>query len=346
MIRTLYFGPSHPGATGKHRADALTRIGCEVVLHDPFAGLATSLRASWKSKFHYHTGYRFLQSAAHKWLANVLQQSRSFDIIWVDGGELFGKDAVALLKTRGVPVVLFNHDDPTGVRDRRRFASLRKALPSYDAVTAFRDRSAHELAQVCNGHVVKLMMAYDEVRHSSAGISCEKVLQYESDVCFIGTWMRNEARDDFLLQLVDRGVNVSVWGDRWQKSPHWARIQSHWRGPGLAGQDYVAAIRGAKVCLGLLSKGNRDLHTTRSMEIPYAGGLLCAERTSEHLELYIEDEEAVFWSSAEECADKCLALLKDDDRRERIRLAGMRRVRENKVGNEDICSQILQAATK
>jgi spore maturation protein CgeB len=191
-----------------------------------------------------------------------------------------------------------------------------------------------------------LKMAYDEVLHSSDAISVKKILEHKSDVCFIGTWMRYEARDDFLLKLVDRGVNVSIWGDRWHKSRHWARIQSHWRGPALSGQDYVAAIRGAKVCLGLLSKGNRDLHTTRSMEIPYAGGLLCAERTSEHLELYREDEEAVFWSSAEECAAKCLALLQDDDRREQIRLAGMRRVRENKVGNEDICRHILNAVTK
>ena len=113
-------------------------------------------------------------------------------------------------------------------------------------------------------------------------------------------------------------------------------------GPG----GYVAAIRGAKVCLGLLSKGNRDLHTTRSMEIPYAGGVLCAERTTEHLALYREDEEAVFWTTAEECAEKCLGLLGDDQSRERIRLAGMARVRNNKVGNEDICRQILQAVGK
>jgi hypothetical protein len=101
------------------------------------------------------------------------------------------------------------------------------------------------------------------------------------------------------------------------------------------------AIKGSKICLGLLSRQNRDLHTTRSMEIPYAGGLLCAERTREHLFLYEEDKEAIFWSDAHECATKCIELLKDEDKRERIRLAGMVRVRINKVGNEDICRQIL-----
>ena len=52
-----------------------------------------------------------------------------------------------------------------------------------------------------------------------------------------------------------------MWSDRWQKPP---------------------------LCLGLLSKGNRDLQTTRSLENPYAGGPLCAQRTSERLALYVK----------------------------------------------------------
>jgi len=106
----------------------------------------------------------------------------------------------------------------------------------------------------------------------------------------------------------------------------------------------VAAIQGAKLCLGLLSKENRDLHTQRSAEIPYAGGLFCAERTSEHRQLYTEGAEAVFWSDAEECIQACRRLLADEPLRERIRIAGMHRIRALGLGNESICRQILQAA--
>lgn len=343
MKRLLYFGPSQSGATGKHRADALVRVGCSVSLLDPFAELEKSLNASWKISFHYHTGYRFLQTTVCGWLEKVLERTPPFDLIWVDGGELFGSSAVALLKAHGLPVVLFNHDDPTGSRDRRRFHSLIQALPLYDVATAVRTESESEMRAMGVRKVLRIWRTYDEVKHKYEDAISEA---YKSDVCFIGTWMRNEARDEFLLALVDRGVNVSIWGGRWKKSQYWQRIAPHWRGDAVSGSEYVAAIRGAKVCLGLLSKGNRDLHTTRSMEIPYAGGLLCAERTSEHLALYKEDEEAVFWSSSAECAEKCLGLLRDDERRERIRLAGMERVRKNKVGNENICHQILQAVGK
>ena len=89
------------------------------------------------------------------------------------------------------------------------------------------------------------------------------------------------------------------------------QLKPYFKGQTLKGKDYISAIQGSKICLGLLSKGNRDLHTTRTFEIPFIGSLLCAERTSEHLELFDENLEAVFWNSAEECAEKCKELLKN-----------------------------------
>ncbi|HTE33824.1 MAG TPA: glycosyltransferase, partial [Chryseolinea sp.] len=74
------------------------------------------------------------------------------------------------------------------------------------------------------------------------------------------------------------------------------------------------------------------------------GGLFCGERTSEHTYLYKENEEAVFWSDAAECAKACLDLLKNNARREAITVAGMRKVRDLQLGNEDICKKILTRA--
>ena len=87
-------------------------------------------------------------------------------------------------------------------------------------------------------------------------------------------------------------------------------------------------------CLGLLSKGNRDHVTTRSFEVPALGTLLCAERTDEHLELYKDREEAVFWRDAKECAEQCKALLANDSLREAIAKAGHERCLRNAHFNE------------
>jgi hypothetical protein len=110
------------------------------------------------------------------------------------------------------------------------------------------------------------------------------------------------------------------------------------------GEEYATAIQAAKVCLGLLSKGNRDLHTRRSVEVPALGGLLCAERTSEHLDLFREDVEAVFWSDATECAEKCAALLSDPAYASSIAAAGQRRVQSLGLSNEALIRDVLQRA--
>lgn len=107
---------------------------------------------------------------------------------------------------------------------------------------------------------------------------------------------------------------------------------------------YAACILSARICLGLLSKGNRDLHTTRSLEIPVLGGLLCAERTSEHLALYEDGKEAVFWDDADECAARCLELLDDAARCLSIARAGHARAVRNHHFNEPVVAAILAAA--
>lgn len=127
----------------------------------------------------------------------------------------------------------------------------------------------------------------------------------------------------------------------------WSLPLTHWRGPGIYHDDsYAAAIQSAKICLGLLSKGNRDLHTNRSIEIPCLGGLLCAERTSEHLALYEEGRDAIFWRDAEECAALCHRLLADEPLRREIAGRGHERARRNNHYNEPMLAALIERAMR
>jgi len=150
-------------------------------------------------------------------------------------------------------------------------------------------------------------------------------------------------RGAFLLDLVERGVPLSIFGPGWQKAPEWPRLRPHRRAEYLDGDHYAYAVQCAAVSLGLLSKGNRDLHTTRSMEIPSLGGLLCAERTGVHAALYREGEEAVFWSDGEECAAVCHALLADEPRRQAIAERGRQRSRANGYTSENLIRRTIGA---
>lgn len=337
----LYIGDSNYASTSFHRASALERLGHSVVVQNPYLACNGQLQNSIVNKLHFISGYRFLQTTIHNWLTTVIQEAEKPDLIWVDSGELIGETSLQLLQKSAVPIVLYNVDDPTGARDGNRFKSLLKALPYYDLTVAVRPETAHEYTKLGAVRSLLVYRSYDEVAHKPFESQSAIPAQFTSDIAFIGTWMRHEKRDEFLLKLIQNGLPVSIWGDRWNKSPHWNVLKPYHKGGALGGRDYVAAIQGAKICIGMLSKGNRDQHTQRSLEIPFIGGLFCAERTPEHLAMYAENEEAVFWNDADECVAQCRELLADDQKRERIRKAGMDRVRANQVGNEDICRKII-----
>jgi spore maturation protein CgeB len=341
MANILYFGDSFSGSTAAQRGKALERLGHRVEIKDPYKAFEKSM-TSWRGALNFRMGYTLLQGRIQQWLASVVESvSVRPDVIWIDMGELFGPECLRELRKLDCPIVLYNVDDPTGQRDGKRFKSLIKSIPFYDLIGVVRNESAVECEQLGGRKVVRVFRSYDEVMHKPFPSLDEIPQSMRSDVAFIGTWMRYEKRDEFLLKLVEKGVPLSIWGDRWQKSPLFPKLKANWRGNALYGRDYVAAIQGAKLCIGMLSKGNRDLHTTRSLEVPYAGGLFCGERTSEHSELYTENVEAVFWSDADECASVCLKLLNDPTLRENIRVAGMNKVRALKLGNEDICDKLL-----
>ncbi|HEU4459923.1 MAG TPA: glycosyltransferase [Methylibium sp.] len=343
-MKILYLGDFDPRQTSRHVGEALQRLGHTLEVRDPAAELGMKTQSRWLGALHYRSGYRLLQPRVLRWVRSLDLAAIRPDVVWVDGGDLLGRAALRVLKRAGAPVVLRSNDDPTGPRDARRFATLRRALPEYDLVAVHARERVPQAEYRAFGveRVLPIVMGYDEVHHRPFETRDAIDPALRSQVAFVGTWIPGDARDDFVCRLLELGVPVTVWGNNWHKAPRWAEVKPHWRGPALSGRDYVGALQGAELVLGLLSHGNRDGHTQRSNEVPYCGGLLCAERSGEHLSMFRDGEEAVFWTDADDCAAQCKRLLADDALRARIRAAGMRRVRANRVGNEDVARLILE----
>ncbi|MFC4097744.1 CgeB family protein [Euzebyella saccharophila] len=342
-MKILYIGHNAPASTSYHRAQALERIGHTVDIINPYEVSERSHAVI--SKLHYLTGYRFLQSRMRKWVTKNVPNT-PYDLVWVNSGELLGVNCVKFIKSRiNRPVILYNNDDPTGGRDGKRFDTLLKTIPYYDMCVVMREINVAEYENLGAKRVIKSYMSYDEVIHAPLNES-DIPDKFRSEVSFIGTNIPNENRDVFIHKLIKKGVPISIWGGRWDRSPYWKELKPFFRGPSLKGKEYTAAIQGAKICLGLLSKGNRDLYTRRSFEIPYVGSLFCAERTEEHLALFKENVEAIFWKDADECADKCIELLNNEKLLNQIAEQGRARVLNDKRGNEDIANYILDQVRK
>jgi spore maturation protein CgeB len=317
----------------------LRRLGYQVYVIDP---LCLYSYGSLVDRWSWHTGGLFLeQIIRRKLLASI--PPIDFSCVYIEGGELIGPSLVQELKNLFGTVINYNIDDPYGGRDGLRWRLYKQAVPFYDLVVVLRECNVSEARANGATKVLRVFMSADEMAHFPQQITEADDRRFSSDVAFVGTWMPE--RGPFLARLAALNVPLSIYGDRWQRAPEWPVLQPFWRGPGIYdNQEYAKVIQCAKVALGLLSKGNRDLSTTRSFEIPYLGGILCAERTSEHSELYKEDEEAVFWDSPEECAKKCFQLLLHPEFRKSIASKGQKRCLRNGTTNQVVLSNILHAA--
>lgn len=335
-MRILWLGADRWGS--QQRADACRRLGHQVSLVDPRRLLPAG---AWVDRWTWTLGGALFEARVRRGLLRQLA-GRRFDLCLVDQGELIGADTVSLLRRQCGAVFSYVNDDPFGGRDRRRFRLYRRALGRYDVNVVVRELNVAEAYAEGAGQVFLSHLASDELAHQRRPLSAEARLRWDAGVLFIGTWM--EERGPFMAALLDAGLPLAIYGNRWQKAPQWPKLSAAWRGPALYGADYALAIQCAKVSLGLLSKGNRDDWTTRSAEIPALGGLLCAERTATHQRFYAEGRDAVFWGDVDECVFQCRRLLGDAALRERIAVQGRLRAQRNGLRNENIMAEILALA--
>ena len=341
----LYLGQNY--GTSKHRADALVRLGHKIKIIDPDAFLPNNY---WFNKWKWETGGLFLANYIRNKVISSIEKER-FNLVLVDAGVLISSGLVQDLKKYASTVINYNIDNPFSSRDRfdspvrslwRNLWRLYiEAIPDYDLLVVLRESNISQAYSLGAKKVMRVFMSADEVVHQPRGLTAEDYEKWASEVLFVGTWMPE--RGPFMAALIEAGIPLTIYGDRWQKAKEWSILSKAWKGNALHGNDYVKAIQTARICLGLLSKGNLDLHTTRSIEIPYLGSLLCAECTAEHLELYQEGEEAVFWSNTAECIQICQTLLNDEDRRKEIATKGRIRCLQNNHLNEAVMEKIISS---
>ena len=175
--------------------------------------------------------------------------------------------------------------------------------------------------------------------HRPREVTPELRARLGGDVGFVG-WPEG-ARERSMRFLARHGVDVRVWGPwpRWKSARNF-RVE----GRPLWGDEYATALSAFRINLGFLRRVNRDRQTTRSIEIPACGGFLLAERTDEHLRLFREDVEAVFFSNDAELLEKARHYLAHEDERSRIAAAGRRRCLEDGYAYDARLTFILRHA--
>ena len=142
----------------------------------------------------------------------------------------------------------------------------------------------------------------------------------------------------YLLQHTE--FTLKIFGTGWDAVSVPGYVKDCFNGPAL-GLDYAKAINGSKICLGFLNNEAYDEITTRSFEIPSSGGFLVAQRTEQHTNIFLEDIEAVFFSTKEELLKKIQYYLNNDNERNAIREKGYKKVLEWNYSWNSLMKDIL-----
>jgi hypothetical protein len=253
------------------------------------------------------------------------------DLVWIDKGLLIApKTLASAMKIPSLPLLIhYSPDDMMNPANQTRL--YLRSVPLYDIHITTKTHNLSELKELGARRIQFMDNAYSAATHRPMPVSDGDREMYGGEIGFVG-WYEKE-RASSMNHIAECGLRVRIWGPGWRNrefSPHSnLRIEDR----SLWAEEYTRVICSTDVNLGFLRKINRDRQTSRSIEIPACGGFMIAERTEEHIRLFKEDEEAVFFSSDDELAEKSAYYIRRPDDRVRIARAGYKRCLESGYSN-------------
>ena len=269
------------------------------------------------------------------------------EVFWAD--KLLGlrPETLRALRTMGIATVSYMIDNAFGPRRDPGWRLYMQCIPEFDLHVVQRDRNLADYASCGARDVIKIQTAYEPTIHFQAESEDPAQEYVERDatrsrgVSFIGT--AYDERPEFLTRLWREGLPMVVSGDRqWRERLEPDAAAAIYTGGELYGTAYREAIWDAKINLSFLTHSNQDEFVHKSFEIAACGGFLLAERSEGHLQRFVEDEEAVFFSGYEECAAKIRQYLPDAAARGRIATAGRARAVRDGYGNDAQMATIIE----
>lgn len=136
---------------------------------------------------------------------------------------------------------------------------------------------------------------------------------YKYDVSFIGTF--TEERLKTVLYLIKHGIKIHIWGYGWQKYKNQFQNNLRLRNFEIYNKQYVKTIRESRINISFLRSINFDTQTSRTAEIPAAGGFLLTEDSSSHREIFGNLSKKILFNSNNDLLKKINFYLKNTKNR-------------------------------
>lgn len=339
-LQTLYVGllDQHGGSTATQRMWALRDIGPTVdgVNWDRRPGPIARVTRALRRRLFNRMGDATLHcEVLHKLTA------RRYDALWVDKSPTLMAKTLRDVRRAHPSLKIIGYSPDDMMNPDNRLTEFVESLSYFDVFFTTKTYNVAELRDLGCPRTEFIGNAFHPALHRPIDLSPEEKRKLCGAVGFIGGPERDRA--ERMAWLAAQGISVRVWGDRWDQWKRRLNAEFDVAGLSLYGEMYPRIVCAFDINLCFLRKVNRDLQTTRSIEVPACGAFMLAERTTEHLELFEEGKEAEFFESDAELLDKCRYYLAHPDERRRIAAAGRERCIRSGYSNQERMRSMLKA---
>lgn len=338
QFKILYIGPLNKGGTCLQRMQAMKDLRHEIV---PVDTEPEDVRDK-QSQFIYRVKRKLFGpsdlAGANYRICQLVKES-PIDILWLDKALTITPETVRIVRQISPKTVIAGYSPDDMLNPDNQSKQFLKGLKYYDIFFTTKSYGVEELKRLGCKQVEFIDNAYDPHTHKPMKITKEDRVKFGGSVGFIGAYERERAES--ILYLAKQGFAVRVWGQGWNKKNWLFHPNLRIENIPLWGEDYSKAICSFDINLNFLRRVNRDLQTTRSIEIPACGGFMLAERTNEHLRLFEEGKEAEFFSTNEDLLEKVQYYLRHEDERNNIAQNGHERCLRSGYSNHKRLQAIL-----
>jgi len=339
MKKILYIGENWLGSTSLQRLMALKRLGHCV---DDVDFSNTFRRNSFKglySRILHKLSYGIDLVSANDQIYKKIC-SEKYDIIWIDKGLTIKPDLIDHIKKNNRSKFILGYCIDDMFQKFNQSIQWKQGLPLYDLIVTTKSFNVSEFLAMGARRVKFVNNGYDPETHKPKKISQKDKLFFGGSIGFIGAWEKE--RLNSMLFLANAGLQLRWWGGGFAHKKYTSTSPKLlYENLNLWGENYSTAINAFDISLCFLRKINRDLQTTRSVEIPACGSFMLAERTEEHQMLFEESKEAEFFSNNEELLEKTRFYLANPKIRSKIALAGRQRCEKSGYSYDSIFSKII-----
>lgn len=247
-------------------------------------------------------------------------------------------ETIEEIKARGIIIVNINPDNPYNTVRTSANSIIREGIPHYNYYFLWSKEICNRINHtLLNNNAVYLPFAVDKTLIDFQPDFNN--INYNYPIAFIANADKERIIQIKALLKYDKNIrkDLFVFGSGWRNSLEITNKEKQ-----VVGKDYFKTIAQSKINLNFLRKQNKGAHNMRTFEIPACGGFMLHEYSEEAMDLFKADEQAVYFSSIEECLDKIKFYLKQDKIRLKIAQNGYLQAMKYENSYEARVKQIIK----